>query len=85
MASDSISYRHPFASELKVYWDPNSNYLHSPKPREWSYARWLLQIRDAVKGEYGVALAVTPQTQWRNVDEALKSELTAVMNGTASA
>jgi hypothetical protein len=35
-----------------------------------------------VKGEYGV---ITPQTQWSNIDEALKSELAAAVDGTASA
>jgi len=30
-------------------------------------------------------LVITPQTQWRNIDEALKSELAAAMDDTASA
>jgi len=38
-----------------------------------------------VEGEYGVSLVITPQTQWRNIDEALKSALAAVMDGTAGA
>jgi hypothetical protein len=43
------------------------------------------RFREAVKGEYGVALVITTQTQWRNIDEALKSELAAVMDRSASA
>jgi Integron Cassette Protein Hfx_Cass5 len=79
------SYPFIYRAAIEVHWDPHSKCLHSPSPREWSYARWLRQIRDAVKGEYGVALAITSQTQWRNIDEALKSELAAVMGGIASA
>jgi hypothetical protein len=81
----SASYPFVYRTAMEVHWDPHSKSLHSPLPREWSYPRWLRQIRDAVKREYGVTLIFTPQTQWRNIDEALKSELAAVMDDTASA
>jgi hypothetical protein len=81
----SASFPLIYRAGMEVGWEPHSEYLYSPLPREWSYARWLRQIRDAVKGEYGVTLAVTPQTQWRNIDEAPKSELAAVARGTANA
>jgi Integron Cassette Protein Hfx_Cass5 len=81
----SASYPFIYRAGMEVHWDPQSKYLFSPPPIEWSYTRWLRQIREAVKGEYGVTLAITPQTQWRNIDEALKSELAAVMDRSASA
>jgi hypothetical protein len=81
----SASYPFICRAAMEVHWDPCSKYLHSPLPREWSYTRWLRQIREAVKNEYGVTLAITPHTQWRNIDDALRSELAAVMGGIASA
>jgi len=81
----SASYPFVYRAAMEVHWDPHSKYLHSPSPREWSYARWLRQIRDAVKSEYGVTLIFTPQTQWRNIDETVKSELAAALDDTASA
>ena len=81
----SASYPFIYRAAMEVHWDPHSKYLYSPSPREWPYTRWLRQIREAVEGEYGVSLVITPQTQWRNIDEALKSALAAVMDGTAGA
>jgi hypothetical protein len=33
-------------------WDPWGQFLYSPKPREWSYAKWFQQIT-AAAGEQG--------------------------------
>jgi hypothetical protein len=85
VSPQSASYPFIYRAAMEIHWDPHSKFLYSPSPREWPYTRWLRRIREAVKGEYGVTLAITPQTQWRNIDEALILELTATMDGTASA
>jgi hypothetical protein len=82
VSAKSSSYPFIYRAAKEVHWDPHSKYLHSPLPREWPYTQRHRQIREAVKGEYGV---ITPQTQWSNIDEALKSELAAAVDGTASA
>jgi hypothetical protein len=37
---------------MEVHWDPWGQLLYSPKPREWSHARWFRQIT-AAAGEQG--------------------------------
>lgn len=42
---------------MEVHWDADAGTLHSPVPREWSYARWFQQILAAAK-EQGCAAAL---------------------------
>ena len=53
---------------MEVAWDPERNSLRSPKPREWSYAQWYVQLLEAAR-QQGVHLAPTASTAWGNVDE----------------
>lgn len=62
---------------MEVHWDEDGKYLYSPPPRDWSYIRWFQQIITAVKGEYGCALVITPETQWHNIDDTLKMAITS--------
>jgi Integron Cassette Protein Hfx_Cass5 len=83
VSPESASYPYIYRAAMEVHWDAHGKYLYSPVPREWSYARWLRQFRDALKDEYGATLAVTPRTRWRNIDEKLKSELIEAFEGAA--
>ena len=55
---------------VEVHWDESLRALYSPTPREWSYARWFRHILDTAG-----TLQLAKQTEWRNVSDALKSEL----------
>ena len=66
-----------YREAMEVSWDGSAKTLHSPVPREWSYARWLLQILAAAE-EQGVHLIVGPQTRWTNVPADLREELANV-------
>ena len=58
---DPYLYKFVYRSACEVHWDPEG-YFYSPKPREWSYARWFSQIVGAVKSELGVDLRVSTRT-----------------------
>jgi hypothetical protein len=66
-----------YREAMEVSWDPNRRSLHSPKPREWSYARWYEQIVAAAR-EQGWELRPTSATNWINVDAGTKAELLRV-------
>ncbi|MDR7099278.1 hypothetical protein J2X04_001625 [Lysobacter niabensis] len=55
---------------VEVHWDDSVQAHYSPKPREWSYGRWLRHILDTAG-----TLQLTPETEWCNVDSTLKAEL----------
>ena len=61
---------------MEVSWDSVRLCLYSPKPREWSYLVWFVQIRDAARAQ-GVNLEVGPTTLWTEIAPDLKA---AIMN-----
>ena len=64
-----------YREAMGVHWDAERRRLYSPKPREWSYARWFKQIRDAA-GAQGVDLALRATTSWTGVDPVVRQALT---------
>src|SRR5258708_1022645 len=58
----------------EVYWDAECLRLYSPRPREWSYAAWFKQIRDAAR-EQGVVLKLGPATAWSGIGPELQQAL----------
>jgi len=62
-----------YREAVEVHWDPKLRALYSPEPREWGYSHWFRHILDTAG-----TLHVTPETQWRNIDPALKEQLLAV-------
>jgi hypothetical protein len=62
----------------EVHWDAAASRLHSPTPREWSYARWFRQIVEAADA-YGQPLSLTPATIWVNLPDELKTEFQRIM------
>jgi hypothetical protein len=64
-----------YRSAMEVHWDAKEKFLYSPKPREWSYFDWYLQIIAAAKDEYGCALSVNKSTMWQNVPDFLKQQI----------
>lgn len=59
----------------EVGWDAKGKFLYSPKPREWSYFMWYRHIVDAVNAEYGCRLHWTDKTQWTNIADNLKEQI----------
>jgi len=80
--SDSFPYI--YRAAMQVQWDDKGKYLYSPKPKDWSHARWFQQIIAAVKAEYGCALIITPGTRWQKIDDALKQLILSSANGLQS-
>lgn len=71
----SYDFSHIYRAAMEVHWSPEGKFLHSPKPREWSYLKWYGQILDAAKSEYGVSLRVTENTRWAGVGDDLRNEI----------
>jgi hypothetical protein len=61
---------------MEVHWDVSGAFLHSPVPREWSYADWYRQIVSAAQ-EQAWELRLTPRTRWTNVPEEVRVAITA--------
>jgi hypothetical protein len=61
---------------MEVHWDAERRCLYSPKPREWTYARWFEQIRNAAR-EQSVDLKLVQATEWFGVDAELQRTLIA--------
>jgi hypothetical protein len=70
----SSSFPYIYREAMEVRWDAERRSLYSPKPRDWSYCRWLQQIVAAAR-EQGVSLSFSPTTEWLNIDQAAKAEL----------
>ena len=63
-----------YREAMEVSWSDSSKTLHSPVPREWTYAQWVQQIF-AAAAEQGVKLILGPDTKWINVPDLLRVEL----------
>ena len=58
----------------EVSWHPEQKRLYSPKPTEWSYARWYTQILNAVKEQFCI-LSISKNVKWVSIPESLKLEI----------
>lgn len=80
--SDGRLYLVPFSKQFpyiyreakEVSWHPERKCLCSPKPKEWSYARWYKQILNAVE-EQSCILSLSKTVKWVAVPESLKLEI----------
>jgi hypothetical protein len=69
---------HIWRAAMEVYWDPATETLYSPKPREWTYPMWFQQLVAAARDEYGVKLTLSSETRWSNVPQELRTEIEAL-------
>jgi len=74
---ESHSFPHIYREGVEVHWDESRRSLYSPKPREWSYARWFSHILGTAEYQ-GCTLQVAPSTKWLNIDPGTKAELLQV-------
>ena len=63
----------------EVHWDAATGRLYSPKPREWSYARWFQQIIETAEA-YGQPLRLTPATVWVKIPDDVRAEAEQIMS-----
>jgi hypothetical protein len=63
-----------YREAVEVHWDPNRHYVHSPKPREWTYLQWFQHIIDAAALQ-SCELRLTPSTIWINIAPELSVEM----------
>ena len=75
VAPSESQFPHIYREAMEVSWNDATKTLHSPVPREWTYAQWLRQIF-AAAAEQGTQLALSPQTEWINVSNDLQVDLT---------
>ena len=62
------AFDHIYRTASGVNWDEHRRALLGAIPREWNLARWFEQIVSMAAIEYGIALEVTPATEWNGVD-----------------
>ncbi len=62
-----------YRSAAEVHWDNISDFLFSPRPREWTYLDWYKHIISTVVDEYGCRLHITVETDWLSVPNELKA------------
>ena len=67
------SFAYIYREGMEVQWDAARTSLHSPKPREWSYARWFKQILAAARAQ-DCQLELSSNTRWLNIDAGLKEQ-----------
>ncbi|WP_396637412.1 hypothetical protein [Maribacter sp. R77961] len=72
----STTYPMIYRSATEVHWDNDKKTLYSPKPKDWSYLEWYLHIVGVVKAECSVILELTNKTEWINIPDELKAEIT---------
>jgi len=74
---ENAQFDYIYRAAAEVNWDAKDLFLYSPKPREWSYFNWYLQIIAAVRNEYGYILMVTENTKWTNIADDSKQLIIA--------
>ena len=74
----SRSFPFIYREAMEVQWDTSRSSLHSPAPRDWSYARWFQQILAAAR-EQDCELHPVANTWWVNVGPGVKAELLQVI------
>ncbi len=65
-----------YRTATEVHWNPEKQTLYSPKPRDWTYLEWFEHIIKVAKEECSCELNVTEQTEWINIPNELKKEIT---------
>jgi len=64
-----------YRTATEIHWDKNGRFLYSPTPREWSYLDWFNHIINVIEVECYCRLTITIDTNWTNIDEGLKKQI----------
>jgi hypothetical protein len=57
---------------MGVHWNEKEHYLYHNPSVEWDVLQWYKQIISAVKNEYEIALVITSDTVYENLDKHIK-------------
>lgn len=74
LVPSSKEFPYIYREAKEVSWHPERKCLYSPKPKEWSYARWYTQILNSVKAQYCI-LSISRTVKWVAIPESLKIEI----------
>ncbi len=66
-----------YRTATEVHWNSKEQYLHSPKPREWTYLDWFKHILNVTELECNCKLMLTKTTKWTNIPETLKAKISS--------
>lgn len=70
-----------YRTATEVHWDDKKQTLYSPIPREWNYLEWFTHITTVVRNECSTELKLTDKTNWINIPDELKNEITKAEQG----
>ena len=73
-----------YRAAVGVNWEPESNSLVAPPPKEWSYLDWYENVLPAVASEYRDQLILTSKTRWTNIPADLRSQIEESSASTAT-
>ena len=62
---------------MGVNWDDEKRALIVREPGDWTLGRWFEQMLAAAADEYGVALRLTPSTDWTGVPAEAQQDIQA--------
>jgi len=63
-----------YREAVEVSWDADLKILFSPKPREWSYYKWIAHIIET-STTCDTTLVISQNTLWTNVPVVLKDQI----------
>lgn len=73
--ADDPGYKYIYRDATGVRWDNRKRCLYGGIPRQFSHQDWFEAIRDAVEREYGDNLVLTKLTEWVNISDELRANL----------
>ena len=77
---ESMEFPFIYREAMGVHWDAEEHFLYSPKPDDWSYFQWFIQILSAVKSQ-GCQLILTNSTKWVSIPDDLRSAIVDAGSG----
>lgn len=72
----SVSFNMIYRTATEIHWNTQSKTLYSPKPIDQTYLEWFKHILKVTKDECYCELSITEQTEWINIPNELKKEIT---------
>ena len=64
-----------------VWWDDSRQGFVAPKPRDWPYSKWFMQILADARSELGVYLQLSEATLWNNIPDDVRYAIIAINQG----
>ena len=65
-----------YREAAEVHWDTNRERLYGPVPRDWSQIDWIKHIL-VIAMHHGTLLRASNSTEWMNVGDDFRTEISA--------